>query len=167
MDTLQFRAMNLEDIPRVHAIDRLSFSLPWPEKSYHFELTENPAALATVAELDQESGPSLIIGISVVWIIEDEAHIATIAIHPDYRRRGYGEKLLIEILHQSYRRGASLATLEVRSGNLPAQQLYRKFGFITAGRRQKYYKDNNEDALIMTLFDLGPEYFRHLSLLLI
>jgi ribosomal-protein-alanine N-acetyltransferase len=158
-----FRPMKLEDIPRVQEIDQLSFSLPWPEKSYRFELTENPAALPIVAEINQGGSQMLVIGMSVVWILEDEAHIATIAIHPEFRRNGYGEKLLLETLRQSFRRGAHLATLEVRQYNFPAQQMYRKFGFITAGRREKYYKDNNEDAQIMTLFEMGTGYFNWMA----
>jgi ribosomal-protein-alanine N-acetyltransferase len=163
MPDLMFRPMKLEDIPRVQEIDRLSFSLPWPEKSYRFELTENPAALATVVEIDGDMNERYIIGMSIAWILEDEAHIATIAIHPEYRRHGYGEKLLLQTLRSAYQRGASLATLEVRQHNLAALRMYHKFGFITAGRREKYYMDNDEDALIMTLFEMGPGYFSYMA----
>ena len=90
---MKCRPMKLEDIPRVHEIDVLSFSLPWPEKSYLFELTENPSTLALVAEIISHAMPNrLSSGWSVVWIVVDEAHIATIAIHPDYRGNGYREK---------------------------------------------------------------------------
>jgi [ribosomal protein S18]-alanine N-acetyltransferase len=157
--------MTLQDIPRVQEIDRLSFSLPWPEKSYHFELTENPSSLALVAEFVSDAGTQVIIGMAVVWILEDEAHIATIAIHPEFRGHAYGKKLLAETLKQSFNRGANLATLEVRENNLVAQHIYLDFGFEIAGRREKYYKDNNEAALIMTLVEMGPEYFDWLETL--
>jgi ribosomal-protein-alanine N-acetyltransferase len=150
--------MNMEDIPRVREIDLLSFSLPWPEKSYHFELTENPSTLALVVEIVPEVGDPVIIGMSVVWIIIDEAHIATIAIHPEFRGFGYGKSLLAETLRQSIQRGAHLATLEVRVSNLIAQQLYRSFGFNSTGRRLHYYHDNDEDALIMTVEPIGLKY---------
>ncbi len=155
--------MTLVDIPRVHEIDMQSFSLPWPEKSYRFELTENPSTLALVAVLPAESNSTLVIGMSVVWIIMDEAHIATIAIDPDYRGNGYGKSLLAESLRQSIQRGASLATLEVRENNLSAQHLYKEFGFDIAGRRIRYYKDNNEDAIIMTLGFMGAQYLSWLK----
>jgi ribosomal-protein-alanine N-acetyltransferase len=150
--------MRLSDIPRVHEIDRLSFSLPWPERSFTFELTENPAAIALVAEIHTDAGLPVLIGMSVVWIIVDEAHIATIAVHPDYRGRGYGKSLLAESLRQSFRRGAISATLEVRESNLLAQQLYLKFGFTIVGRRARYYTDNYEDAILMTVNGLGWKY---------
>jgi len=150
--------MKLEDVTRVHEIDVLSFSLPWPEKSYLYELIENPTTLAIVAEITPQDARPVIIGMAVVWIVVDEAHIATIAIHPDYRGHGYGKKLLAESLRMAMRRGATLATLEVRENNLPAQQMYGKFGFKTVGRRPHYYKDNNEDAVLMTMDKLGVQF---------
>ena len=155
--------MILEDIPRVHAIDVLSFSLPWPEKSYLFELTENPSTMALVAEIVLRDTRQVVIGMSVVWIVVDEAHIATIAIHPEFRGNGYGKKLLAETLRQSIQRGAVLATLEVRENNSLAQQMYKNFGFTTVGRRLHYYKDNNEDAVIMTVNKMGLAYLAWLD----
>lgn len=152
--------MRLEDIPLVHEIDVLSFALPWPEKSYLFELNENPSSLTLVAELGQVDTKPIVIGMSVVWLLIDEAHIATIAIHPDFRGNGFGKKLLAETLRQSIRRGAKTATLEVRDNNFVAQQMYREFGFISVGRRQQYYKDNNEDAIVMTVVGLGPTFLK-------
>jgi [ribosomal protein S18]-alanine N-acetyltransferase len=150
--------MKLEDVPRVHEIDMLSFTLPWPEKSYLFELIENPSTLAIVAEITPKDADPMVIGMAVIWIVVDEAHIATIAIHPDFRGHGYGKKLLAESLRMAMRRGASLATLEVRERNLLAQQMYVKFGFKVVGRRPQYYKDNNEDAVLMTVDKLGVQF---------
>jgi ribosomal-protein-alanine N-acetyltransferase len=158
MYTLKYRQMKLEDIPRVHEIDVLSFSLPWPENSYRFELSQNPTSLAIVVDLIPPGVMPITIGMSVIWIMVDEAHIATIAIHPQFRGHGIGKNLLAEILRQSVQRGAILATLEVREHNLIAQQMYTKFGFEVVGRRSKYYQDNNEDAILMTLNKLGPGY---------
>jgi len=155
--------MQLEDVPRVHEIDTLSFTLPWPEKSYVFELVENPTTLALVAESITADSKPLVIGMDVVWIVVDEAHIATIAIHPDFRGFGFGKKLLAESLRQAIQRGAVLATLEVRENNLLAQQLYTNFGFKIVGRRLHYYKDNNEDAVLMTVDNLGIPYLNWLS----
>ena len=69
---LSFRSMKLADVPQVFHIDRISFSLPWPEKSYIFELTQNPSTLALVAELTRDGSAPVIIGMAVVWIIIDE-----------------------------------------------------------------------------------------------
>lgn len=161
--TVRFRPMILDDISRVLEIDKLSFSLPWPENSYHFELTQNPSTLALVVEIVQQDSPTIVIGMSIVWIITDEAHIATIAIHPKFRGLGYGKCLLAETLRQSIQRGVILATLEVRESNLYALNLYRSFGFNLIGQRPKYYRDNNEDALVMHVKPLGMQYLAWLD----
>ena len=147
---VSIRRMTLEDVPTVHEIDMLSFSLPWPERSFRFELTENPVARSWVAE----SG-GRITAMLVLWLIVDEAHIATIATHPDFRRQGIGEQLLIVALLSARAEGAVRAFLEVRAGNPGALSLYKKYGFVVAGVRPRYYKDNNEDAILMNLEDLN------------
>lgn len=147
--TLKIRRMTLADVPAVHEIDVLSFSLPWPERSFRFEAGENPAARPWVAEVDGRVAAML-----VLWLIVDEAHIATIATHPDFRRRGIGERLLLHALAAAREEGATRAFLEVRAGNLAAQALYKKYGFVVDGLRPRYYKDNNEDAILMSLNDL-------------
>ncbi len=144
------RRMTLADIPAVHEIDTLSFSLPWPERSFLFELTENPVSRDWVAEVDGRVAAML-----VLWFIVDEAHIATIAVHPDFRRRGIGEKILLSALRAAYDEGAERAFLEVRAGNTAAQAMYKKYGFSVAGVRPGYYKDNNEDAFLMNLEKLS------------
>jgi len=144
--TLIFRRMKLEDVPAVHEIDVLSFSLPWPERSFRFELTDNPVARGWVAE---EVGR--VIAMLLLWLVVDEAHIATIAVHPDFRRKGLGERILIHALQAAQAEGAQRAFLEVRAGNTGAQDLYKKYGFVVDGVRPKYYKDNNEDAILMSL----------------
>jgi [ribosomal protein S18]-alanine N-acetyltransferase len=145
--------MALEDVERVHLIDQLSFSLPWSERSYRFELTENQNSSLWVAEVDAAGG-ALVVGMIVVWIVLDEAHIATLAIHPDYRKLGIGRLLLTQGLRAAAERGAQLAYLEVRRSNRAAQVLYQSFGFAVVGERRRYYKDNQEDALLMTLADI-------------
>jgi [ribosomal protein S18]-alanine N-acetyltransferase len=169
----RIRPMQEGDLDQVQAIDRLSFSLPWPASAFRYELKENPnsglwiaevsatdvsAAEASASELPALAKHSRVAGMIVVWRILDEAHIATLAVDPAERRRGIAKQLLAVALIDSIERGARLATLEVRAGNLAAQKLYFAFGFSVVGSRPKYYKDNNEDALIMTISGLGPEY---------
>ena len=144
--TALIRRMTLADVPAVHEIDALSFSLPWPERSFRFELTENQVARGWVAEVDGKIAAML-----VIWFIVDEAHIATIAVHPDFRRRGIGEQVLLHALRAAQNEGAQRAFLEVRAGNTAAQAMYKKYGFEMAGVRPGYYKDNNEDAFLMNL----------------
>lgn len=130
----------------VHEIDLLSFSMPWPERSFRFEVTSNPAARCWVAETEGR-----IVGMIVVWMIVDEAHIATIATHPDFRRQGIGDELLTYALVSALSEGAVKSLLEVRASNEAAQRMYRRFGYVEDGRRPRYYKDNQEDAILMSL----------------
>ena len=133
------------DVPAVHEIDELSFTLPWPERSFRFELTNNPSSRCWVAVADDR-----IAAMAVIWLIVDEAHVATIATHPDFRRQGIGEKLLKHALQSALEEGAVRSFLEVRASNEAAQAMYHRFGYIEDGRRPRYYKDNGEDAILMS-----------------
>ena len=94
-------------------------------------------------------------GYGGMWLMVDEGHIITFAVHPDWRRQKIGERLLLAFLDLARDRGAHEATLEVRLSNLPARRLYEKFGFRPVGLRPRYYSDNGEDALIMTTSPLA------------
>lgn len=145
------RPMRLDDLEQVQAIDRVSFSMPWPPSSYRYELEENQFSFLYVAEHIRETGTPRVVGMIVVWMIMDESHIATLAVLPEFRRRGISQRLLKAALMESVSRGARLATLEVRANNMVAQALYRRFRFVVVGRRPRYYQDNQEDALVMTV----------------
>jgi [ribosomal protein S18]-alanine N-acetyltransferase len=100
-----------------------------------------------------------IIGFAGLWLMVDEAHITTIAMHPDYRQRGLGELLLVNLIDIAYTISAKWVTLEVRVSNSTAQNLYHKYGFREAGVRRRYYSDNQEDALIMWTDEINsPSY---------
>ncbi len=146
---LSIRKMTMDDIPAVVQLDQISFSLPWPERSFRFEVTTNPAARCWVAEVDER-----VVGMVVAWLMVDEIHIATIATHPDFRRQGIARRLLSHTLWRALDEGAQSSFLEVRESNLAAQEMYRQFGYEVAGRRKRYYKDNDEDAILMNLGSL-------------
>ena len=142
----EIRKMTLNDLEQVVAIDQVSFSLPWPPRSFQFELTDNEASRCWVTDLDGR-----VIAVLVGWFIVDELHIATIATHPEFRGQGIGRQLLLHVLGSAKEEGAIRAFLEVRESNLIALKMYRDFGFVEDGRRVKYYKDNSEDAILMSL----------------
>ncbi|MBN2258525.1 MAG: ribosomal protein S18-alanine N-acetyltransferase [Anaerolineaceae bacterium] len=154
--------MTLNDVNVVHALDVASFSLPWPERAYKFEVSQNPNSLPLVIELKDDKSGWVIAGVLVIWLILDEAHIGTIAIDAGKRRLGLAKRLLVEGLLMSSSEGAKTAYLEVRRGNLTAQELYRQFGFTIEGIRPRYYKDNNEDALLLTLKSLDTDRLNEL-----
>ena len=149
---LTIRKMTVEDIQAVVELDQKSFSLPWPERSFRFELTDNPASRCWVADVDGK-----LVGMIVVWLIVDEAHVATLATHPDYRRQGIGRRLLAHALLHMIPDGARRSFLEVRESNFAAQEMYRKFGYEVTGRRRRYYRDNDEDAILMNLDSLDAK----------
>jgi ribosomal-protein-alanine N-acetyltransferase len=142
---VQIAAMRLEDLDIVQAIERASFRSPWPPNAYRSELETNRLANYLVARADGE-----IVGYGGMWLMVDEAHITTFAVHPAWRRQRIGERLLLAFLDLALARQAHEATLEVRLSNLPARRLYEKYGFRPVGLRPRYYSDDNEDALIMT-----------------
>jgi ribosomal-protein-alanine N-acetyltransferase len=154
---MALRTMTLDDLPQVYRIELDSFTLPWPFNSYVFELTESKISRCFVAATTDTFGHKKILGMIVIYLIEDEAHIATFAVHKEYRHAGIGWRLLSHALKESLRDGVTHAFLEVRASNKPAIELYDKFGFITVNVRKNYYADNNEDALLMNLDTLTIE----------
>jgi len=151
--------MQIEDIDQVIQIDQLSFNLPWPRSSFRYEVSENKASRLWVAETPLD-GQQVLVGMLVCWIILDEAHIGTIAIHPDFRRRKIAEKMMLRAFDELQNEGVLKVFLEVRRSNEAALNLYRKFGFIEDGVRKRYYKDNHEDAILMELPNLGSFFHK-------
>lgn len=151
--TLRIRKMTLDDIPAVVEIDQQSFPVPWSERTYRLELTGNPSAHFTVAELEIR-GETKVVGYLGFWLIVDEAHISTIAVQPNVRRAGVGSKLLAAALRSAALKGADKVSLEVRESNEAAIAMYEGFGFEHHSRKPEYYRDNAEDALVMILYDL-------------
>jgi len=141
------RRMTLDDIEQVVAIDQVSFELPWPERTFRYEVAENSVSRPWVVDV-----AGRVVAMIVVWLIIDEAHVATFATHPDFRRQGFGEKLLVHALKTAKEEGALTAMLEVRPSNDAAQEMYRKLGFIEVNRRTQYYSDNGEDAILMNAY---------------
>ena len=147
--------MRLEDLPDVHAIEQASFTQPWPPHAYQSELESNRLAHYLVARIGDT-----IAAYGGMWLMVDEAHITTFAVHPAWRRQRIGERLLLAFLDLAMARQAHEATLEVRLSNLPARRLYEKYGFRPVGLRPRYYSDDNEDALIMTTEPLAEPRMR-------
>ena len=172
--------MQLRDVAEVMEIERLSFPTPWSARAYRYELQENNLSHYLVARprrvlakkrpgfwdgLRRSLGVTMppevnIFGYGGFWLMAGEAHISTIAVRPEWRRRGIGELLLVAMLEQAVELGADLATLEVRVSNVAAQSLYQKYGFAKVGLRPHYYSDRGEDALVMTTKRLTSAAFQ-------
>ncbi len=171
-----FERMQWQDVPEVMVIERRSFTLPWSANAYRHEILENANAHYFVlrrraerpdgwlSRLMRRAPAVRIVGYGGFWFIVDEAHVSTIAIDVDWRSRGLGEYLLASMIGRAIALRAASLTLEVREGNLAAQSLYRKYGFVVTGRRPRYYQDNHENALLMTVADVNtPAYQQTLS----
>lgn len=145
---LKFQALDASHIPAILEIEIASQGAPWSEKAFLNEL-KHPHSIFSVAFLGKE-----LIGYGGVWNIVDEAHVTTITIAPDRRKRGFGEQLMTELLKRSKLAGMTCSTLEVRVSNVGAIALYEKLGYVKSAIRKRYYPDNHEDAVIMWLYGL-------------
>ena len=154
----QLRDMTLDDIDTVLAIDKHSFPTPAKARLYTYELTQNNLAHYQVLQINQRDQRNTILGYAGYWLIGDEVHVSTIAIHPQWRGQGLGELLLVNQLSMAYEDDARLVTLEVRESNAVAQALYKNYEFIIVGERRSYYKDTGESAILMTLEPLDENY---------
>jgi len=100
------------------------------------------------------TGPS--IGHAGLWFTADEAHVTNVAVHPGARRSGVATALMVALADEAVRRECVAWTLEVRVSSTDAQEMYRKFGFVPAGVRKRYY-DNVEDAIVMWCHEIGSD----------
>lgn len=142
----KLRIMKEKDIPAIMEIECVSFGTHhWSAESFRSEIRNKTGNYYSLIDTDEKK----LLGYAGYWLIMDESHVTTIAVHPDYRRKYLGEILLQHLIERSQYREAKWLTLEVRASNIGAQNLYYKYGFSSMGLRRKYYQDNNEDALIM------------------
>lgn len=146
-DSPVIEQMSAADLEAVAAIEKDSFTDPWPLESFRTELNTNNLAYYLVARLDGE-----VVGYIGAWLILEEVHITTLAVAEPYRRRGIASRLVETLIEETRPKGARFLTLEVRPSNRAALKFYEKFGFTALGRRKRYYID--EDAIIMTREDL-------------
>lgn len=158
-ERVTIRDMELSDLPDVMRIDRQSFSTPWSERMFRFELSHNPAGYLIVAEKREERAE--VIGYVGFWMIDGRAHINTLAVDPENRRSGVAKRLITAALRRAIGLSAAVASLEVRESNIIARDLYEGFGFRVVGRRTGYYRDSGEDALTMECKDLTKSGVRH------
>jgi [ribosomal protein S18]-alanine N-acetyltransferase len=135
--------MRLSDLPAVMETDRRSFPTPWSEEIWRQEITSPFGLYLVLEEGDNLSGH---IGLK---LISGEAHVVTLAVRPERRRRGFARALIEAALGDPVSAGARYLHLEVRPSNVAARVLYRSLGFDETGVRPRYYGD--EDALLMTL----------------
>lgn len=143
------RRMRPADLPQVLSIERQSFSNPWPATTFLGEIQNIGLSHPMVAAARPDGG---IVGYVLYWLVGDEMQVNNMAVHPDWRRRGLGERILRAALDEARQRGAATAVLEVRESNQAARTLYeRKLGFGFLAVREDYYTNPTEDAVVLGL----------------
>ena len=156
MKDLSLRKIKKSDLDAIMVIEELVYpEHHWSKESFENEIENNLANYKCAVGKD-----GIIKGFYGFWQILEEAHITTIATHPDYQRQGIAKILMTDIVEECYKKMIKYITLEVRESNVPAISLYDKFGFSTIGTRKKYYQDNNEDALIMWTENIFYDKFK-------
>lgn len=141
-----FRPMELCDLAAVVEIERLSSTNPWPRDAFRHEVEASTVSHPRVAVASGKS--SELAGFCVYWIVLDELSVQNVAVHPRHRGRGLGRKLVASALEEGRARGARVALLEVRRGNVPARRLYEALGLEPCGERRDYYSRPREDAVL-------------------
>ena len=141
---IRFMAMKTVHLDGVTEIENQSFPTPWSRTAFYHEIAGNDFAYYIVAMYGTK-----VAGYAGMWIILDEGHVTTIAVHHHYRGKGLGSRLVNQLINNAIIRSCKKMTLEVRPTNQPALELYQKTGFVSHGIRPGYYADTGEDAIIM------------------
>ena len=132
------------DVFDLAALDLVAQPSPWTAEVFERELEISKSRTWVVRDLSGELCAYL-----VFWLVVDEVHIMNVVTHPDARRQGIAQTLIARLASLAQESRCSMMTLEVRASNIPAQRLYEGLDFRQIGRRPKYYRDNQEDALIL------------------
>lgn len=148
--------MKKSDVEEVVKLEALSYGEHhWSKESFYNELENNLAHY--YCAIDENNS---LMGYAGCWHIFEEAHITTLSVHPDHRKKGVAQTLMFSIIDDCYKNKVKYITLEVRESNVPAISLYEKNGFKSIGTRKNYYQDNNENALIMFTENIWYEKFK-------
>jgi ribosomal-protein-alanine N-acetyltransferase len=138
--------MRPADVPEVHRIERLSYSVPWSELTFRGLLQRSDADLLVI-ELDGQ-----LTGYAVFWQVLDQGELGNVAVDPQWRRHGLARQLIAAVMERAAARGVRELFLEVRPSNVGARLLYESFGFERVGQRKNYYQEPVEDAVVMRVF---------------
>jgi tRNA threonylcarbamoyl adenosine modification protein YeaZ/ribosomal-protein-alanine acetyltransferase len=135
-----------DELDALLAVEEASFTNPWTRDMYLAEL-QNPGASFLL--LAKESAGQ-VVGFCGFWRVLDELHINNLAVLPEHRRRGVASAILARVFDEARALGAKRTLLEVRRSNEAARHLYERFGFTVAGVRRGYYRNPEEDALVLS-----------------
>ncbi len=147
------RPMTRRDIPEVATLEQAVYPQPWSVRVFFDELAQ-PNRAYFVAEDE-----GVVVGYGGLLLVEDDAHITTLAVSPEARRDRLGTRLMLALVESALEAGVHHLTLEVRMSNATARKLYERFGFSPVGLRKDYYRE--EDALVMWAIDIDAEEYTY------
>jgi ribosomal-protein-alanine N-acetyltransferase len=152
---LEISVMERRDLREVLAIEHAVYPKPWTERVFIDEIAmmKRKQRLYLVGRVGRT-----VVGYCGLLFADDAAHVTNIAVHPDWRHRGIATEFMLELAERAIELGFASLTLEVRHTNTAAQELYRRFGFVPAGVRKKYY-ENTDDAIVMWCQDIQESAF--------
>ncbi|HAM03731.1 MAG TPA: ribosomal-protein-alanine N-acetyltransferase [Acidimicrobiaceae bacterium] len=151
--------MRRRQLRSVMRIEEECYPRPWSATLFLSELAQRTSRRYTVATI----GP-LVVGYCGLMVVQDEGHVTTLTVDPEWQRHGIGTVLLLDMARAALGLGCRHMTLEVRASNSAAQVLYRRFGFAPAGVRRNYYAETGEDAIVMWVHDIdGESYTQRLA----
>jgi ribosomal-protein-alanine N-acetyltransferase len=165
---VELTPMRQRHLRQVLGIEARVYPRPWTPGLFASELALSESRRYYVATAAVGRAPGAlgrrVVGYGGIMVLVGEAHITTLAVHPEQHRRKIASRLLLRLLADAREMGAEAATLEVRTTNLGAQRLYSAFGFVPTGVRPGYYAETGEDGLIMWAHDLqGDEMSERLA----
>ena len=152
VEVVTMRRRHLRSVLRIEA---KVYPRPWSLGLFMSELALRTTRIYLVAKVGGE-----VVGYAGLMLTGSDGHVTTIAVDPDWHRKGIGARLLVALSRAGVRRGCTGLTLEVRMSNEPAKELYRRFGYAPAGVRKGYYTETGEDALVMWAHDVDLEPYR-------
>jgi len=143
------RSAEISDLQRLLALAESSPGAPRWSSSIWLQILRSPDTglhrIVLIAESLNEC-----VGFGVLGLAGDDAEIESLAVTAQWRRRGIGRQLCTDLLSWARARHAKNASLEVRVSNSAARSLYQSLGFREVAVRRAYYRDPEEDALVMT-----------------
>lgn len=155
-DQLVIEPMRRRHLSDVLEIEQVSYPKPWSRSVF---LSELELARSDERHYIVARSGAVVVGYAGLMLVVGDAHVTNIAVAADRQRSGIATRLLAQLSWVAIQRGCEALTLEVRVSNTGAQALYRSFGFVPAGVRQRYY-ENTEDAIVMWCHDIGESAFR-------
>lgn len=145
MKDVKVRNLLKSDAEQIAEINKKCFTRPWSLEAMKKE-SKNNLASYKVLEIGED-----VIGYGGFWLVMDEAEITNVAVLEEYRGQHFSKLIMVELMKTAKERGANYMTLEVRSKNQVAKNLYKDLGFKMDGMRKNYYNNPKDDCFLMSL----------------